>query len=56
MLPWFIHLVSAEGPIEVNMTDIPFKEMELKFSKFFDILFGGNWKPKYCKPRWNVCV
>ena len=53
---YFLHLVSAEGPIEVNMTEIPIEEMELKFSTFFDIKFGGHWKPKDCKPRWKVCV
>lgn len=40
--------------MEVNMTEIPMEEMELKFSKLFDIEFGGHWKPKDCKPRWKV--
>lgn len=40
--------------MEVNMTEIPMEEIELKFSKFFDIEFGGHWKPKDCKPRWKV--
>ena len=48
--------MSAEGPIDVNMTEIPIEEMELKFSTFFDIKFGGHWKPKDCKPRWKVGV
>lgn len=46
--------LSVEGLIEVNMTEIPMEEIELKFSKFFDIEFGGHWKPKDCKPRWKV--
>lgn len=44
----------TEGLIEVNMTEIPMEEIELKFSKFFDIEFGGHWKPKDCRPRWKV--
>lgn len=40
--------------MEVNMTEIPMEEIELKFSKFFDIEFGGHWKPKDCRPRWKV--
>lgn len=40
--------------MEVNMTEIPMEEIEEKFSKFFDIDFGGYWKPKDCRPRWKV--
>lgn len=40
--------------MEVNMTEIPMEEKEMKFSKFFDIEFGGHWKPKDCRPRWKV--
>lgn len=46
--------LSTEGLMEVNMTEIPMEEIELKFSKFFDIDFGGHWKPKDCRPRWKV--
>lgn len=46
--------LSTEGFIDVNMTEIPMEEIELKFSKFFDIEFGGHWKPKDCRPRWKV--
>lgn len=46
--------LSPEGLMEVNMTEIPMEEIELKFSKFFDIDFGGHWKPKDCRPRWKV--
>lgn len=42
--------------MEVNMTEIPMEEIELKFSKFFDIEFGGHWRPKDCRPRWKVCA
>lgn len=45
---------STEGLMEVNMTEIPMEEIELKFSKFFDIEFGGHWEPKDCRPRWKV--
>lgn len=55
ILPVFRGLPSStEGLMEVNMTEIPMEEMELKFSKFFDIEFGGHWKPKDCRPRWKV--
>jgi len=40
--------------MDVNMTEIPMEEIELKFSKFYDIDFGGHWKPKDCSPRWKV--
>lgn len=52
---WYDRL-STEGLMEVNMTEIPMEEMELKFSKLFDIEFGGHWKPKDCKPRWKVSL
>lgn len=38
------------------MTEIPMEEIELKFSKFYDIEFGGHWKPKDCRPRWKVVL
>lgn len=47
---------SIEGLIDVNMTEIPMEETELKFTKFFDIEFGGHWKPKDCIPHWKVGV
>ncbi|XP_022614753.1 beta-1,4-galactosyltransferase 6-like isoform X2 [Seriola dumerili] len=49
-------LNGTEGLMEVNMTEIPMEEIELKFSKFFDIEFGGHWKPKDCRPRWKVAI
>lgn len=30
------------------------EEIDLKFSKYLDVQFGGHWKPKDCKPRWKV--
>lgn len=45
--------VSTEGPIEVNMTEIPIEEVELQLRQM-GIQFGGHWKPKDCKPRWKV--
>uniref|UniRef100_A0A4W5KSG1 Galactosyltransferase N-terminal domain-containing protein n=1 Tax=Hucho hucho TaxID=62062 RepID=A0A4W5KSG1_9TELE len=45
-----------EGPMDVNMTEIPMEEIELKFSKYLDVHFGGHWKPKDCKPRWKVAI
>lgn len=45
---------STEGLIDVNMTEIPMEETELKFSKFFGIEFGGRWKPRDCVPHWKV--
>lgn len=45
---------SIEGLIDVNMTEIPMEETELKFTKFFGIEFGGHWKPKDCIPHWKV--
>ncbi|XP_029285207.1 beta-1,4-galactosyltransferase 6 isoform X2 [Cottoperca gobio] len=49
-------LNGTEGLMEVNMTEIPMEEIELKSSKFFDIEFGGHWKPKDCRPRWKVAI
>lgn len=45
---------SVEGLIDVNMTEIPMEETELKFTKFFGVEFGGHWKPKDCIPHWKV--
>lgn len=56
---WFCFLLSfllfflAEGQMEVNMTEVPMEEIELKLKRL-DIQFGGHWKPKDCKPRWKV--
>lgn len=36
------------------MTEIPLEEVELKFSKFFGMEYGGQWKPQDCRPRWKV--
>ncbi|KAG7228895.1 hypothetical protein INR49_008673 [Caranx melampygus] len=55
-LPCPERLPSMKGLMEVNMTEIPMEEIELKFSKFFDIEFGGHWKPRDCKPRWKVAI
>lgn len=38
------------------MTEIPMEEIEVKFSRFFDVEYGGHWKPKDCKPRWKVSL
>ncbi|XP_069378754.1 beta-1,4-galactosyltransferase 6 isoform X4 [Paralichthys olivaceus] len=46
----------TEGLMEVNMTEIPMEDIELKFSKFFDIEFGGHWTPKDCRPPWKVAI
>lgn len=48
-----VSCVSTEGPIEVNMTEIPIEEVELQLRQM-GIQFGGHWKPKDCKPRWKV--
>lgn len=45
---------TQEGLVDVNMTEIPLEEVELKFSKFFGIEYGGRWKPQDCRPRWKV--
>ncbi|TNN68272.1 Beta-1,4-galactosyltransferase 6 [Liparis tanakae] len=52
-LPCPERLPSMKGLMDVNMTEIPMEEIELKFSKFYDIDFGGHWKPKDCSPRWK---
>lgn len=44
---------SAEGPMEVNMTEVPIDKVELQLRQQ-GIQFGGHWKPKDCKPRWKV--
>lgn len=44
---------SAEGPIEVNMTEVPIEEIELQLRNL-GIQYGGHWKPKDCRPRWKV--
>uniref|UniRef100_A0A8C7X129 UDP-Gal:betaGlcNAc beta 1,4- galactosyltransferase, polypeptide 6 n=1 Tax=Oryzias sinensis TaxID=183150 RepID=A0A8C7X129_9TELE len=49
-------LPSMKGLMEVNMTEIPIEEIEVKFSRFFDVEYGGRWKPKDCKPRWKVAI
>lgn len=45
----------AEGPMEVNMTEVPIEEIELQL-KQLGIQFGGHWKPKDCRPRWKVLL
>ncbi|XP_062251234.1 beta-1,4-galactosyltransferase 6 isoform X3 [Platichthys flesus] len=55
-LPCPERLPSMNGLMEVNMTEIPMEALELKFSKFFDIEFGGRWKPKDCRPHWKVAI
>ncbi|XP_020355008.1 beta-1,4-galactosyltransferase 6 isoform X1 [Oncorhynchus kisutch] len=55
-LPCPERLPSMKGPIDVNMTEIPMEEIDLKFSKYQDVQFGGHWKPKDCKPRWKVAI
>eukprot|EP00063_Salmo_salar_P003899 XP_013978734.1 PREDICTED: beta-1,4-galactosyltransferase 6-like isoform X1 [Salmo salar] len=55
-LPCPERLPSMKGPIDVNMTEIPMEEIDLKFSKYLDVQFGGHWKPKDCKPRWKVAI
>ncbi|XP_071062832.1 beta-1,4-galactosyltransferase 6-like [Pseudochaenichthys georgianus] len=55
-LPCPERLPSMKGLIEVNMTEIPMEEIELRSSKYFDIEFGGHWKPKDCRPRWKVAI
>ncbi|XP_045906047.1 beta-1,4-galactosyltransferase 6-like [Micropterus dolomieu] len=52
-LPCPERLPSMKGLMEVNMTEIPMETIELKFSKFYGIEFGGHWKPKDCRPRWK---
>lgn len=47
-------LAPSEGLVDVNMTEILLEEVEVKFSKFFGIQFGGQWRPKDCRPRWKV--
>uniref|UniRef100_A0A8C7HCH2 Beta-1,4-galactosyltransferase n=1 Tax=Oncorhynchus kisutch TaxID=8019 RepID=A0A8C7HCH2_ONCKI len=49
-------LNGTEGPMDVNMTQIPMEEIDLKFSKYLDVHFGGHWRPKDCKPRWKVAI
>lgn len=46
---------SAEGPTEVNMTELPIEEVELQLRQL-GIQFGGHWRPKDCKPRWKVSL
>lgn len=55
-LPCPERLPSMKGLMEVNMTEIPMETIELKFSKFYGIEFGGHWKPKDCRPRWKVAI
>lgn len=49
-----LKIISSEGLMEVNMTEVPMEVIEMKFSKFFGVEFGGQWKPKDCRPRWKV--
>uniref|UniRef100_A0A3B4F8G8 Beta-1,4-galactosyltransferase n=1 Tax=Pundamilia nyererei TaxID=303518 RepID=A0A3B4F8G8_9CICH len=55
-LPCPERLPSMKGLMEVNMTEVPMEVIEMKFSKFFGVEFGGQWKPKDCRPRWKVAI
>lgn len=44
----------AEGPIDVNMSEISMEEIHQLFSQDPAIKLGGHWKPKDCLPRWKV--
>lgn len=44
---------SAEGPIDINMTEVPIEEIEWQLRKM-GMQFGGHWKPKDCRPHWKV--
>lgn len=46
--------VSAEGPIDVNMSEITMEDIHQFFSKDPSIKLGGHWKPSDCLPRWKV--
>ncbi|KTF75884.1 hypothetical protein cypCar_00024996 [Cyprinus carpio] len=54
-LPCPERLPSMKGQMEVNMTEVPMEESELRL-KNLDVRFGGHWKPKDCKPRWKVAI
>lgn len=41
--------------MEVNMTEVPMEEVELRLSQL-GVQSGGHWRPEDCKPRWKVCV
>lgn len=45
---------SAEGPIDVNMSEITMEDIHQFFSKDPSIKLGGHWKPSDCLPRWKV--
>ncbi|CAG10863.1 unnamed protein product [Tetraodon nigroviridis] len=55
-LPCPQRLPSMKGHIDTNMTEISMEDTELRFNKFFDIKFGGHWKPKDCIPYWKVAI
>ncbi|KAF7240857.1 Beta-1,4-galactosyltransferase 5 [Varanus komodoensis] len=46
----------AEGPIDVNMSEISMEEIHQFFSRDPTIKLGGHWKPKDCLPRWKVAI
>ena len=50
----FSPAVSAEGPIDVNMSEITMEDIHQFFSKDPSIKLGGHWKPSDCLPRWKV--
>lgn len=45
---------SAEGPIDVNISEITMEDIHQFFSKDPSIKLGGHWKPSDCLPRWKV--
>lgn len=54
-LPCPERLPSMKGPMEVNMTEFPVEELEIKF-KQLGMQYGGHWRPTDCQPRWKVAV
>lgn len=45
---------SAEGPIDINMSEIGMDDIHELFSRDPAIKLGGHWKPADCLPRWKV--
>lgn len=46
--------LSAEGPIDINMSEIRMDDIHELFSRDPTIKLGGHWKPADCVPRWKV--
>lgn len=44
----------AEGPIDINMSEIGMDYVHELFSKDPTLELGGHWKPSDCMPRWKV--